>query len=197
MTPWIIAAFAGIVAAAGALGDLVNTVLVNNRSLLSEDHAKKLRIHKQTARDAAKLYLLNVTLGAVAACICWLAYGPYSTLYVVGKGGTAPEEYGIAAVALATAFFIGTGGTKWLQSERDKGRWQAAATDAARAEKDPELARNLSLASSEEAPLIAARAAESAAATYGAGSTPAGGKEGGTPVLTQITQDAEQQKGTL
>ncbi len=189
MSPWVFAGFAGVVALAGALGGLVNTIMVNNRSLLSEEHARKLGIPKQTSREAAKLYLLNVTLGAVAACISWLAYGPYSTLYIVGKGGTAPEEYGIAAVVLATAFFIGMGGTKWLQSERDKGRWQAAANDAARAEKDPELARHLSLVSSEEAPLIAARSVEGASST----STDDGALAPvGTPALPQSARDGEQ-----
>ena len=162
MSPSVFAGFAGIVALAGGLGGLVNTLIVNNRSLLNEELLNNAGVSKQTVKDSGKLYVLNITLGAVAACISWLAYGPYSTLYIVGVGGTTPEEYGIAAVALATAFFIGMGGTKWLQSERDKGRWQAAAADAARADKDPELARNLSLASSEEAPLIAAKAVEKA-----------------------------------
>lgn len=159
MTHYVFATFAGIVAIAGALGGIVNTVIVNNRSLLSEEMAVRAGVNKNKRNDAARLYVLNGFLGAVAACVCWLAYGPYSTQYIIGKGGTTPEEYGIAAVALATAFFIGMGGTKWLQSERDKGRWQAAAADAARAEKDPELARNLSLASSDQAPQIAAQAA--------------------------------------
>lgn len=159
MSHWVFAGFAGIVALAGAVGGLVNTVMVNNRSLLTGEMAVRAGIAENEKGESARLYVLNGILGAIAACVCWLSYGPYSTLYIVGKGGTTPEEYGIAAVSLATAFFIGMGGTKWLQSEKDKGRWQAAATDAARAERNPELARNLSLASSDQAPLIASRAA--------------------------------------
>jgi hypothetical protein len=162
MSPWILVGFAAVVAGAGALGWLVNTIMVNNRSLLSEEMAEA-GVNKKSS-DAARLYAINLILGAAAACISWLAYGPYSTLYIVGKGGITPEEYGVTAVSLATAFFIGMGGTKWLQSERDKGRWQAAASDAARAKSSPELARNLSLASSEQAPQIAAREADKTAA---------------------------------
>ena len=153
----VLIGFAAIVALAGALGGLVNTIMVTNRSLLPDETAEEVGVAKKAGNSG--LYVLNVVLGATAACISWLAYGPYSTLYLVGKGGITPEEYGVTAVSLATAFFIGMGGTKWLQSERDKGRWQAAAADAARAPSSPELARNLSLASSEEAPQIAAREA--------------------------------------
>lgn len=160
MTPWVLIGFAAIVAIAGALGGLVNTIMVTNRSLLPQETAEEVGIAKKKGNSG--LYVLNTVLGATAACISWLAYGPYSTLYLIGKGGITPEEYGVTAVSLATAFFIGMGGTKWLQSERDKGRWQAAAADAARADSSPELARNLSLASSEEAPQIAAREAAKA-----------------------------------
>ena len=155
MTPLVLIGFAAVVALTGAMGGLVNTIMVTNRSLLPEGTAEEAGVVEK--KGNAGLYVLNSVLGATAACISWLAYGPYSTLYLVGKGGITPEEYGVTAVSLATAFFIGLGGTKWLQSERDKGRWQAAAADAARAESSPELARNLSLASSEWAPQIAAR----------------------------------------
>ena len=162
MSPWILVGFAGVVAAAGALGGLVNTIMVNNRSLLSPEMAEAAGVSNKST-ESAKLYAINLVLGAAAACISWLAYGPYSTLYIIGKGGITPEEYGVTAVSLATAFFIGMGGTKWLQSERDKGRWQAAAADAARAKSSPELARNLSLASSDQAPQIAAQEANKTA----------------------------------
>jgi hypothetical protein len=158
MSPWVLVGFAAIVALAGASGGLVNTIMVTNRSLLPEGTAEDAGVSTKTSN--AGLYVMNIVLGAVAASISWLAYGPYSTLYIIGKGGITPEEYGVTAVSLATAFFIGMGGTKWLQSERDKGRWQAAAADAARADSSPELARNLALASSEQAPQIAARAVE-------------------------------------
>lgn len=158
MIAWLLG-FAAIVAASGATGGLVNAAIVNNRSLLDDAMAEEAGLEQKKRAHVGRFYAMNGFLGAVAACISWLAYGPYSTMYVVGRGQTIPEAFGVTALALAAAFFIGMGGTKWLQSERDKGRWQAAAYDAARAEPSHDLARNLSLASSDQAPLIAAREA--------------------------------------
>jgi hypothetical protein len=101
-------------------------------------------------------------LDVVAACVPWLDYGPYGTLYIIGQGQAVPEVYGATAGALATAFFMGMSGAKRLQSERDMGRCQAAAYDAARTDADYDLARNLSLASSNQAAQIASKAASGA-----------------------------------
>lgn len=160
MLAWIMVVFSAIIFAAGAAGGIVSAILINNRSLLSEDMAHEAGVPPKRRGEVRWSYVLNGTLGGAAACVSWLAYGPYSTLYIVRQGEQAlPEVYGVTAVALATAFFIGMGGAKWLQSERDKGRWQAAAYDAARTDSDHDLARNLSLASSDEAAQIAATAA--------------------------------------
>jgi len=159
MLAWILVVFTVIVFVSGTLGGIVSAILINNRSLLSDDMAEDAGVHRKRRGEVLGSYFLNGFLGGVAACVSWLAYGPYSTLYIIGQGQAAPEVYGVTAVALATAFFIGMSGAKWLQSERDKGRWQAAAYDAARTDADYGLARNLSLASSDQAAQIAAKAA--------------------------------------
>src|SRR5215208_2603327 len=56
---------------------------------------------------------------------------------------------------LASAFSVGLGGTKWLQSERDKGRWQAVTSQVSVSRPNPGLQATLSLASSDEAVQIA------------------------------------------
>ncbi len=129
--------------------------------MLTEDMAEKLDVQlKRRGSDAVIFYGGNMILGAIAASIFWLAYGPYSSTYLIGQGGTTPQEYGVTAASLASGFFIGIGAIKWLQSERDKGKWQTAAQTAARAPKDTELAENLNLASADQAPSIAEKAAK-------------------------------------
>jgi hypothetical protein len=154
--------FAGIVAVAGLAGGLTNAYIINHRSLLSNEEAEEAGAPK-TREDTKKAqmsyvgsYVGNGVLGAVAACVSWLAYGSYSNVDLLRSTGI------LTGVSLATAFFIGLAGPKWLQSEKDKGKWQAAAQDAARAkpEKNPELATMLSKASSDEAPRIAREAAK-------------------------------------
>jgi len=145
--------FAGIVTVAGLAGGLTNAYIINHRSLLSEQEAADAGAEK---RSTGGSYIGNGLLGAVAACVSWLAYGSYSNVDLLSSTGM------LTGASLATAFFVGLAGPKWLQSERDKGHWQAAAQDAARAnpEKNPALAATLSKASSDQASQIASEAAK-------------------------------------
>lgn len=136
-------------AGAGFLGGITSAYVINNRSLLSAPEAAEAGVGK---RSRWASYLGNGCLGFVAAGVFWAGYGAYSTADMMGQGT-------LTYISLATSFFIGFGGTKWLQSERDKGRWQAAAGSAAIAKSDPQLQLRLSLASSDQASQIAAAAA--------------------------------------
>lgn len=158
-------------AGAGLAGGITSAYVINNRSLLSEADAEEAGIDtnkrsRKWSRWAS--YLGNGGLGFVAAGVFWAGYGAYSTADVMGEGA-------LTYISLATSFFVGMGGTKWLQSERDKGRWQAAAGSAALAKPDPQLQLRLSLASSDQAPQIAANAAFKRYSSPG-GSSRAGGK---------------------
>jgi hypothetical protein len=159
-------------AAAGLVGGLTSAYVINNRSLLSEaeaevveEEAKNVEVNTNR-RGSLSSYLGNALLGFVAAGVFWAGYGTYSALDVTGTGT-------LTYISLATAFFIGMGGTKWLQSERDKGRWQAAEPAAALAKPDPQLQLRLSLASSVQAAQIAVAAAFK-------GRSPGGSRTGGT-----------------
>jgi hypothetical protein len=130
-----------------------------------EEEAKNVEVNTNR-RGSLSSYLGNALLGFVAAGVFWAGYGTYSALDVTGTGT-------LTYISLATAFFIGMGGTKWLQSERDKGRWQAAEPAAALAKPDPQLQLRLSLASSDQAAQITAAAAFK-------GRSPGGSRTGGT-----------------
>ena len=144
---------------------------INNRSLLSEADAETGEEEGEgpgATRINGVLYPLMLAMEPLAllrSVPFWAGYGASSTVDVMGTG---KPPY----TSLVTAFFIGMGGTKWLQSERDKGRWQAAAGSAALAKPDPQLQLKLSLASSDQAAQIAATAAFK-------GRSPGGSRTGG------------------
>jgi hypothetical protein len=142
-----------VIAVAGVFGGLTNAFMVNRRSSLPEEMAQEAGVSPTTTPKLANFYVSNGFLGAAAACVSWAAYGPNNAANIL------EGNYPLTAATLATAFVIGMGGTKWLQSERDKGRWQATASAAALAEPNPQLQRYLSMASSDQAPQIATKLA--------------------------------------
>ena len=131
---------------------------INNRSLLSEADAETGEEEGEVpgaTRINGVLYPLMLAMEPLASLRpvpFWAGYGASSTLDVMGTGK-------LPYISLVTAFFIGMGGTKWLQSERDKGRWQAAAGSSALAKQHHQLQLKLSLALSDQTSQIAAAAA--------------------------------------
>ncbi len=127
---------------------------IQNRSLLDENQATAEGVEPRRRTETLAIYLVNGFLGAVAACVSWAAF----------YGATATANIAISTpgvlTTLAGAFSVGLGGTKWLQSERDKGRWQAVTSQVAVSRPDPKLQAALSLASSDEAVQIAKAALE-------------------------------------
>lgn len=78
---WMIAL---IIAAAGLVGGLTSTYVINNRSLLSEaevveEEAKNVEVNTNR-RGSLSSYLVNALLGFVAAGVFWAGYGTYSAL---------------------------------------------------------------------------------------------------------------------
>jgi len=131
---------------------------INNRSLLSEADAETGEEEGEVpgaTRINGVLYPLMLAMEPLASLRLvpfWAGYGASSTVDVMGTGK-------LPYISLVTAFFIGMGGTKWLQSERDKGRWQAAAGSSALAKQHHQLQLKLSLALSDQTSQIAAAAA--------------------------------------
>jgi hypothetical protein len=130
---------------------------INNRSLLSEADAETGEKEGEvpgTTRINGVLYPLMLAMKPLAlfrSVPFWAGYGASSTVDVMGTGK-------LPYISLVTAFFIGMGGTKWLQSERDKGRWQAAAGSSALARQHHQLQLKLNLSLSDQTPQIAAAA---------------------------------------
>src|SRR5215216_6860634 len=146
MNLWILALLVG---AAGFVGGVSNAVYIRNRSLLDEDQATLAGVEPTSKTEAAATYLVNGFLGAVAACVSWAALSG-----AVASAATNISTPGVLTT-LAGAFSVGLGGTKWLQSERDKGRWQAVTSQVSVSRPNPGLQATLSLASSDEAVQIA------------------------------------------
>ncbi len=140
---WTIALY---VAAAGFLGGLASAYYIQNRSSLDEKQAIEVGASPTTTWEAVSTYLGNGLLGAIAGSATWASAN--GALEV-----TASDTLTFAT--LVSAFSVGLGGTKWLQSERDKGRWQAVTSAVAVRRPDPELQATLSLASSDQAVQIA------------------------------------------
>src|SRR5919199_4841420 len=118
------------VAAAGFLGGLASGYYIQNRSSLDEKQAIEVGVSPTTTREAVSTYLGNGFLGAIAGLASWASAN--STLDVNASGT-------LYVATLVSAFSVGLGGTKWLQSERDKGRWQAATSAVAVKSPNPYL----------------------------------------------------------
>ncbi len=143
MPLWVIAI---AVAAAGFIGGLACAYYNRNRSLLDEDQATEAGASPTTTSEAVATYLGTGFIGAIAGCVSWA--GAYGSADISANGE-------LTFTALTTAFFVGLAGPKWLQSERDKGRWQAVTSQVAVKSPDPELQATLSMASSDQAVQIA------------------------------------------
>jgi hypothetical protein len=78
--------------------------------------------------------ITNWIFGAAAAFLSWTAYGPISSYPVFGPlaSGAPPPISQLTYAQLATATFLGIGGSRWISNEVDKRLLTAAASTAAR-----------------------------------------------------------------
>src|SRR5438034_1561780 len=101
-----------VICAAGAVGGLINTVLVEDG------------FHLPTMKDGILRpgFLGNILTGAAAAGASWGLYGPFSAASIFGPqpGGGPADNFNMSLAALIGAFFVGMGGARWLTSEVDK-----------------------------------------------------------------------------
>lgn len=146
MTFWLII---GVIAAAGAVGGIINALLSDSGVFLPGTYeVEGRRIWKPGA-------LGNMLLGAAAAFITWGLYGPFSQ-YMLIPPSAAPDGPFLALETLVGALVAGAGGSRVITSEVEKRILSETAATAATKSEDPAAAAQIATASS---PTEALRAA--------------------------------------
>ena len=109
MNPWVCAA---LIAAAGALGGVVNALISNNGFVLP-------RLRREIWCPG---FIANILIGAFAAFASWSFYGSGAgvELAKVAAIGEPRIEISLTFSALAGAFLVGVAGAKWVTNEVDK-----------------------------------------------------------------------------
>lgn len=136
---------------AGALGGLINAMLISVRGLPADLEEANTGLTTHGWRKWLRDYLVNPILGAVAAFLSWATYGPYGAESVFASQSSDGVDYVLTLTTLSTAVVIGIGGARWLTNEVDKRLLQTAASAAQRTEPDPATSEQIQLASPEQA----------------------------------------------
>jgi hypothetical protein len=105
MDPWTCA---GLIAAAGGLGGIVNALISDNGFILPE------RRHGIWCLG----FLSNILVGAFAAFASWSFYGSGAGIDLADI--TERTVVSLRFSALSGAFLVGVGGAKWITNEVDK-----------------------------------------------------------------------------
>lgn len=84
-------------------------------------------------------FVVNTLIGAVAATVSWLLYGPLSQTQIGATSGT----FTMAASTLGGAVLVGMVGSAWLTKAIGQRLFQAAAYNAAVAKPSPDLAASM------------------------------------------------------
>jgi hypothetical protein len=132
-----------LVCAAGCVGGLVNGFLTDQGLTwprFVEGATNETRIWQPG-------FLGNVVIGAVAAGISWMIYGPLAGADVLAA---VPAGTALTFSSLGGGAVVGAGGAKWLASEVDKKLLKAAATVAAGKNADANRAQAMVTASPTE-----------------------------------------------
>lgn len=133
----------GMVFVAGGVGGLING-FVNDKGFL-------LLPKKIERGDGSSFFrpgfLGNILIGAVAATVSWLLYGPLSQV-VIGKTIAVPV---ITFAALGNAVFVGLMGSGWFTNAAGKNLFQLAASQAAAASPSGDTAKQMLMATPGEA----------------------------------------------
>ena len=125
MSLWLMLA---IVAAAGAVGGLVNAFLTDNGFVWPRRETSGAFTVTRPG------FLGSMLVGAIAAAVSWGLYGPFAASPVAGGGpaaGAAPADASLTLSALVGAVLVGVGGGRWLTDQADKSMLKATAARAA------------------------------------------------------------------
>jgi hypothetical protein len=128
MTVW---ECSGLIAGAGAMGGLVNTLMTQG----------KLRLPEYRAGVFCPGFIGNVIVGAFAALISWALYGAGAGVELARQSADAREVLSLTVGALAGAALIGVGGARWLSSEVDAKLLRASVNVTAERVMTPEQRR--------------------------------------------------------
>lgn len=132
---------AGVIAAAGAFGGLVN-------ALLNSGNGFSIQLPRRGTNDVFQLGTVgNLVLGIAAALISWGLYGPLRDAALVQAGQpagsqalTATSTASLTITAVIGAILAGAGGARVISSELDKKLLRDAGAGAAQQPANPQLA---------------------------------------------------------
>ncbi|GAA0345506.1 hypothetical protein [Streptomyces blastmyceticus] len=134
-------AILGCVAAAGAVGGVINALLSDSQLILPREKAGILQPG----------FLGNALLGAFGAVITWGLYGPLKDAVLLGSHSVGELPVNMTVTALVGAALAGAGGARVVSAEVDKRYLRSAGASAAITPVDPQLATALRTASPSEA----------------------------------------------
>ena len=156
---------AGVVAAAGAFGGLVN-------ALLNSGNGFSIQLPRRGTNDVLQLGTVgNIVLGITAALVSWGLYGPLRDAALIQAGPAAGSQAptttsaaqltaGLTITAVIGAIVAGAGGARVISNELDKKLLRDAGAGAAQQAANPQLAVDI-------ATLAPAKALEAAKNTGG------------------------------
>ena len=123
MNPWICTL---LVAAAGAVGGLINALVTDNGFVLPT------RVHDIVCPGA----LSNMVIGAVSALVSWAFYGSGASIDLA----QAPQraQISLRLTALAGACLVGVAGARWITSQVDERFFRESVREAAKKDIPPE-----------------------------------------------------------
>jgi hypothetical protein len=168
-TPGTVWAILGCIAAAGAVGGLVN-------ALTGGSGGTGRLIMPQVVQPQGVFqlgFIGNIVLGAFGAVLTWGLYGPLKDSVMIGTRPAGGLPANLTVTALVGAALTGAAGAKVITSELDKYVLKKTAVTAAAGAGDPNLA--VQIASSHPIAALAAAMPRAPAATAagGADSPPA------------------------
>lgn len=148
----------GCVAAAGAVGGIINALLSDSELILPREKAGILQPG----------FLGNALLGSFGAVVTWGLYGPLKDAVLLGSHSPGEHPVSMTVTALVGAALAGAGGARVVSAEVDKRYLRSAGASAAITSADPQLATALRTASPSDAAQAASeklRAASTVATT--------------------------------
>ena len=127
---------AGVIAAAGAVGGVVN-------ALLSSSNGYSVQWPKDKG-DILQLGVLgNVLLGTFAALITWGLYGPLKDAVLLGSTPAGGLPVNLTVTAAVGAALAGAGGARVVSNELDKQVLRVTGAKAAQEPPNPQLAMDI------------------------------------------------------
>ena len=126
---------AGVIAAAGAVGGVVNALLSSSGYSIQwpEDKGGILQLG----------VLGNVLLGAFAALVTWGPYGPLKDTVLLGSTPTGGLPVNLTVTAVVGAALAGAGGARVVSNELDKQVLRVTGAKVAQEPANPQLAMDI------------------------------------------------------